>query len=369
MKAGFCNRSLFLLMTLILMLASSIKPIWSENIHVMEPDSIVQSRAVKDCQKSKSPEVPEIQFSPLREGVTESGRGDEAEKTTEAHMCGIPCLPRNTEPVRNDAMTTFFRELNGKSFASGGDNQDELKLLEEEWVQSDRPMKRPEDVENQMVIMDFDYYYKSYKDGRNVYNALPLLIRIDTGRNTEARISSDFLAWQDPVIGFNDITVGFKWQFAEKNPSMALMAACELPTAGAGIGDPGAEPGAMAIIDLKLGKRWDWLINVGAVNNVDGSSFERYWQWNYNTEFDYSLNDKSTLSLALITTCPNAYPDGTNLSRLDLGYYYNPRPDTQFYVHVARGLSPVDRDWVVIAGVSRGFHNIFGSRKKDEKKE
>jgi len=63
--------------------------------------------------------------------------------------------------------------------------------------------------------------------------------------------------------------------------------------------------------------------------------------------------------------CPNAYPDGTNLSRLDLGYYYNPKPDTQYYIHVARGLSPVDRDWVVIAGLSRSFQNIFGPGSKE----
>lgn len=312
---------------------------------------------------------PEIRFSPLVQ-KEEPGLPGKVESSSDSRICGMPFEPGNAEPGCSSSLISLFRELNGRFYASGQDNQDDLlELLKQERVQNDRPMKKPDDVENNLMIIDYDYYYKSYKDGRNVYNATPVLIRIDTGRNTEARISSDFLAWQDPVVGFNDITVGFKWQLTEKSPSIALMGACELPTASAGVGDPGAEPGALAIIDFKLGKKWDWLINVGAVNNVDGTSFERYWQWNYNTEFDYAMDDRSTLSLGLITMCPNAYPDGTNCSRLDLGFSHNPRPDIQYYLHIGKGLSPVDRDWVLIAGVSKSFQSIFGPGRKEQKKE
>jgi len=313
---------------------------------------------------------PEIRFSPLVQNAEESGLSGNVESSADFRPCGMLFEPDNAEPENSSSLISLFQELNSRFYASGQDNQDALlKMLKHKKVQSDRLLKKPEDVENNLMIIDYDYYYKSYKDGPNVYNATPLLIRIDTGHNTEARISSDFLTWQDPVVGFNDITVGFKWQLTEKSPSIALIGSCELPTASAGVGDPGAEPGAVAIIDFKLGKKWDWLINVGAVNNVDDTSFERYWQWNYDTEFDYALDDKSTLSLGLITICPNAYPDGTNCSRLDLGFSHNPRPDIQYYLHIGKGLSPVDRDWVFLGGVSKSFQSIFGPGRKEQEKK
>ncbi len=306
------------------LLSFTLKPTWGESFHEKEPGDSLHSGAAPVREESKSPDVPEMQFSPLKE--TKSTRVREVDKSTADHVCGTP-LPAGEKPAE-DTVTLFFKTLNSRFFAVNEERQEEmLELLEQESVQSDRPLKRSRDIENNLMVIDYDYYYRSYKDGRNVYNALPILIRIDTGPGTEARIQTDSLTWQDPNCGFNDLNVGFKWHFAEKNSSMAFVGFCELPTAGGGVGDPGVEPSAAIAIDTKLGERWDWLVNIGAVNNVDGNSFQRYWQWIYASEFDYSINKKSTVSLALIATCPNAFPDGTNLTRLDLGYSYNPRPD------------------------------------------
>ncbi|MDQ7821609.1 MAG: hypothetical protein RDV48_02305 [Candidatus Eremiobacteraeota bacterium] len=253
-------------------------------------------------------------------------------------------------------LASYLREKQGPALAQKDRGDDELQTVvgtDEEIFRMDRPFVSPGNLENHAVVLENYYNYESYKDGSTVYNCLPYILRFDTGKNTEARIYSDFYTWQHPTNGVNDINLGFKWQFLNaRNASMALMGTVELPTAGGGVGDPGVEPGIMFIYDQKLGGPWDVLINVALNNYIDGTSFLHYNRMTYAASLNYQLTKKTSYYLGSSALCPKWYPNSFDITRLTGGWCYSPNSRRSYTINVSKGLSSVHRDWWLLVGIS-----------------
>jgi len=276
---------------------------------------------------------------------------------------GIPSLSAGSLNEHNQVLIRKIEDTlqsQARCLAAGGKKEGliDQPAPGEDMMKMDRPFKRSKDVENHNVYLDVDFFYKTYTpyDGSSPYTAFPFLLRIDTGRNTEWWVGSDFLTWQSPNCGVNDLSTGIKWQFCEKNPSMAIWAGCRLPTAGGGVGDGAAEPSALISIEQGLGGPWGLGINVGFGNYWNSTQMQRYDQALYAVQLEYNLQHNQSLSLGCWNICPNDLPGtrkGVNVSRMDLGYAINLDVKTQYSIHITRGMSPVDRDWGFLIGVGR----------------
>lgn len=220
---------------------------------------------------------------------------------------------------------------------------------------TDHHVVKSTDLENRHVQLDVQYLYKSYKDGTSSYLALPIMIRFDTGPFSELRLSTDFLTYQKPALGFSDISLGFKWNFHKGNPSLGLLGSVEFPNGSAGLADPAMEPSARLLFDYSFGKNWTFSANGGWSSMVDVKSFIRYNRINYASELACAVSPKNRASIIFTGYGPDKSPGGIPLTRLFAGFYHEPRKNVQYNLFVGRGLAPRDVDWMITGGVSRRF--------------
>lgn len=291
----------------------------------------------------------------MTETVKTGQTDDNAIKTENVNVEGVN---ENSDVNRDlvDSLTECLQKKKEQMAAREATESELLRFIEDDdepQIFTDKAIKRSWDVEYHQVYLDWNYYYRSYKNSSsNVYNSMPFLIRIDTGKDTELRFSSDFITYQDPILAINDLNVGYKWHIKQSNPSIGILLNVELPTAGGGVGDPGIEPSLFFLLDFKMGKKWDLSMNLGGGYLRDGTSLQYYIQWQPAFELDYRINKKYTLGLAYVTKLPNAYPNGQNLGALYLCLYHNPRKNFQYNFIIGKGLSGIDRDWVGSFGIS-----------------
>jgi hypothetical protein len=214
---------------------------------------------------------------------------------------------------------------------------------------------KPKDIENRDVQLELDYVTTTYKDNTSTEYYFPVLIRIDTGRDTEVRIASGFLEYQNPRWGFNDVVVGFKWQFHEGNPSMGILANVEFPSSSAGLGDCSVEPSLGYLVDCKITERWDFAANFSFCDKIDNTSKERYIQILPAIQTGYSIDDRNYVFAAIGGKYPNKKPGGIGLMTAGVGYTINVHKNTQLNFTIARGLSPIDKAWLFDTGLNFKF--------------
>jgi hypothetical protein len=235
---------------------------------------------------------------------------------------------------------------------SPGEGREEM-LLPLEDTEVDQPVVSSYDLEKRKVQLETYYLRKSYKDGSSAYMAIPLTLRVDTGHNSEAFISSDFLTYQKPNFGINDITVGMKWQFIESNPSFAVIGTCEFPSGGAGLAAGGVQPSVILACDIKTKNKWEYTVNAGWVRNVDSKLEKGYDQIFYYGQAEYDINDKNSISVGFAGKSPDSYLNGTHLTYAVLGYEYRPRPGLSLNADISKGLSYKGEDWVFLFGIGQ----------------
>lgn len=204
--------------------------------------------------------------------------------------------------------------------------------------------------------LEIDFFSKTYMpaDGSTTYTSTPFLFRTNILKHTDWWIGSDLLTKQYPNCGINDIVSGLKWHFKQGEPDIALIAGAQFNTAGGNVGDHAFEPQAGIALDYDINRKWQISANVLYKYLWDSTARQRYNQYNYANENYYTFNDKQRASFGFIANCPNAspvIPKGVNVTKAFAGYFFSPNKNLHYSIHVTKGLSFVDINWSVLAGV------------------
>jgi Putative MetA-pathway of phenol degradation len=209
------------------------------------------------------------------------------------------------------------------------------------------------DVDDTIKI-EVDAGYSRDHDGSDLYS-MPVLIRFDTGRTTELRLRSNFLSYDNSQLGFSDVALGFKWNFREGNPNMAIIAEAEFPTGTAGFEAPGMEYNATLALDYRFDERWGLAFNVGSGSAIDDDVELRYFGLNSSVQLGYKLDDDDHLGLGLTVAGPDAASGGQTNTLVSLGYSHAFRKEVELTLYLGRRLSNKGPDFAVILGYATSF--------------
>lgn len=267
----------------------------------------------------------------------------------------IPLLA-DIETISLLVKTDFIISSSNKTIAetdksSSDEKPEDLDLIEGEY--SD--VIKPEDMEKGYVQLEMDFVSLHYKDNTSTENYFPVLLRIDTGPQTELRIFSSFLEYQSPRWGFNDVSVGFKWHFRQENPSMGLLGTVTFPSGSGGFGDGALEPEVAYLIKYAFKDRWDLSGIVLVRNNMDSNSKERYNQIISGMQIGYTINDNHYIFISGGIKYPNKDPGGVGLVTVNTGYTVNLHDNLQMTINLSRGLSSIDKSWLFNIGFNYRF--------------
>ncbi len=258
-------------------------------------------------------------------------------------------------PVKPDFIISSSGKTTANTSNTDGDgeikDEETIELIEGEYIN----VIKPEDIEKGYVQFEMDFVTIPYKDNTATETYFPILIRIDTGSQTELRIFSSFLEYQSPTWGFNDISVGFKWNFRDENPSMALLGTVEFPSGSGGFGDGAPEPGIAYLIDYQFNDSWDISGTVLVMNNNDTNSKKRYNQIISGMQLGYKINKNHYIFISGGVKYPNKDPGGVGLTNLNTGYTVNLNDNLQMTLNVTRGLACIDKAWLFNIGFNYRF--------------
>jgi len=233
--------------------------------------------------------------------------------------------------------------------------QDERLPEEEYQIHEETPVFiEALDMEDGKVQLEVDFISRSYKDGRNTYYATPFLLRIDTGHGTELRILSDFLVYQEPRYGINDITIGVKWNFYKGNTNLAILPNVELPVGGGGFPVPEPLPGINFLGDININEKWCVSFNTGWSSQMDGVRQDRYNQGTYLAQVCYSPDSDNQISLGGLVVAPYVL-NGDNVTRLYINYSHVINPNFSLSMTVLKGASAVDRNLQIMFGINHSW--------------
>jgi outer membrane putative beta-barrel porin/alpha-amylase len=228
------------------------------------------------------------------------------------------------------------------------------EILREEFSEKDSPFViTATDLGNGQVKFENDFIYERSRDGEDTFQ-IPVLLRIDTGPETEFRLRHDFLTYSDPNLGFGDTTVGFKWAFLqEENQNLAIVGDIELPIGSAGFEADALEYFGVLAYDHDLGSKWLWSLNLNAASLV-GEDLVRFTAIGFATQFAYRIGEDE-ISVGVEIGGPDERIDGTTLASLNVGYAHNVGPGSDFTVNLGRRLSGKGSNFTLVLGFGQTF--------------
>lgn len=223
--------------------------------------------------------------------------------------------------------------------------------------QNDRPILiRSRDIEGDKQQIEVALRFSRDRDGSPAELRLPVLYRLDTGDDWEFRVQSNFLTYQNPNLGFSDVSVGFKWNFSDQPHSgWSVVGALEVPTGSAGFADSGLEPTLILIHDRTLSERWGVTYNAGITYSRDSDTLRYYLVTSAAAALSYNLSSKTQLSAAVLVSTPDALVDGITQVNGALGVTQSLSEHTQLNLTASRSFSATGDDYEFIFGVSQRF--------------
>ncbi len=223
--------------------------------------------------------------------------------------------------------------------------------------QNDRPIIiRSHDVDDDKQQIEIALGFSRDRDGSPAELRLPVLYRLDTGEDWEFRLQSNFLTYQDPNLGFSDISLGFKWNFSDKpRAGWSIVGSVEIPSGSAGFAAAGVEPTLILIHDQTLSDRWGVTLNVGVTYSRDSETLDSYLVTNGAASLSYSLSSSTQLSAAVLVSSPDARFNGITQVYGALGLVQTLSEHTQFSLTAARSFSATGDDYQFVIGLSQRF--------------
>jgi hypothetical protein len=216
-----------------------------------------------------------------------------------------------------------------------------------------------------VVQIETGYAFERGRDGSGAH-LTPTLLRVGTGPDTELRLEGDGLTQQTiPVLlddgseanqrdrGLSDVSLGFKANLVEGDPSVGVLVTLDLPTGSQPFRAQTVTPAAKLLADFELGGDWSLGFNAGAIlpEDEDGS---RFAQGLFAASVGYPLSDSLRGFVELSGVGPDA-PGGDFLMAVDGGFTYLINPDVQLDVSAIKGISASGLDWGVGGGLSVRF--------------
>ena len=226
-------------------------------------------------------------------------------------------------------------------------------------IATDRPdfTETAESVPFGRIQLEGGYTFGRLEDEKS-HSLGELLVRIATGRRTEARIGLNSYSWvRGPggrMSGFEDMTLGFKAKVLDGaespgfgKPNVAVIGHTTLPTGSRGFRENSLQP------EAKLCFAWDLTDRLAMGSNLNygwpTEGGDRFGQFTGTLAFGYSLNDRAGAFLELFTFAP-ASNDGPNATYLDGGFTYLINNDYQLDIRAGIGLNSAKPDYFVGAG-------------------
>ena len=188
----------------------------------------------------------------------------------------------------------------------------------EDDLQIEEPVTEPQDLENKEYTLTAGFFHKAFKNIVPAYNAFPLVLKMDTGRHTEADIAADIYTFQGNTTGPGDISVEFKWDFYKTQElNVGTLASLALPTGITAQTDNGFEPAGLLLAELDMGKGWSLSGNAGLACMHDPVAATAYTRWTYSGEAAWKPGSTAFYT-AYAGFTPNA-SNGINIERIFLG--------------------------------------------------
>lgn len=227
-------------------------------------------------------------------------------------------------------------------------------------IATDRPdfTETAESVPLGRIQLEGGYTFSRVEDEK-AHTLGELLLRIATGRRTEARIGINSYNWikhsGGNESGLEDATLGFKVKLLDGSespgfgrPNIALIGHTTVPTGGRGFREDNLQP------EVKLCFAWDLTERLAMGSNLnygwasDGGA--RFGQFSGTLSFGYSLNSRTGAYVEYFAFLPSA-KDGPNANFIDGGLTYLVNSDYQLDIRAGFGLNSARPDYFVGAGL------------------
>ena len=232
----------------------------------------------------------------------------------------------------------------------------------DEPIATDRPdfTETAETVPFQRIQLEGGYSFSRLEDEK-AHSLGELLLRIATGRRTEARIGLNSYSWvrgpEGRFSGLEDATLGFKVKLLDgdealgfRRPNIALIGEASIPSGSSAFREDNLQPGA------KICLAWDLTDKLGMGSNLNyawaSEAGRRFGQFSGTLAFGYSVCDRAGVFLEYFTFIPGSR-GGPNLSTIDGGVTYLVNNDYQLDVRVGLGLNSARPDYFIGAGFGR----------------
>ena len=227
-------------------------------------------------------------------------------------------------------------------------------------IATDRPdfTETAESVPFGRIQLEGGYTFATVDDERS-HSLGELLLRIATGRRTEARIGINSYSWvrssAGRVSGFEDPTLGFKAKLRDgapgfRTPTIAVIGHTTIPTGSCGFREDNFQPEAKLCFAWDLAERLAMGSNLNyAWASEDGA---RFGQFSGTLAFGYSVNDRMGAFLEYFTFVP-AGKGGPNANYIDGGFTFLVNNDYQLDVRAGFGLNSARPDYFIGAGFGR----------------
>jgi hypothetical protein len=229
----------------------------------------------------------------------------------------------------------------------------------EEPIATDRPdfTETAESVPLGRIQLEVGYTFARLSDER-AHTLGEFLLRIATGRRTEARIGINSYSWvrssSGRMSGLEDSTLGFKLELADGaetpgfgRPAVALIGQTTIPTGAPGFRENSLQP------EAKLCLAWDLCENLSLGSNLNygwpSEGGSRFGQFSGTLAFGYSLNARMGAFIEYFTFAP-ASQGGPNSSYVDGGFTYLVNDDFQLDFRAGLGLNSSSPEYFIGAG-------------------
>jgi hypothetical protein len=222
---------------------------------------------------------------------------------------------------------------------------------------SDRPfLIRAHNVEDDRHMVEVDFKVSRDRDGSPMQFNLPLLYRMNTGDGWEFRLQSSGLSYQNPNLGFSDLSAGFKWNFDPKGAARwSVVGTLEVPSGSAGFAGSSVDPTATLIFEHPISSRWNFVSNLSLGLTKDDPGRDYYGTLGAGAQISYAVGSKTQLNAIVLLNGRDAETNGITTIGAGVGVSRALSKHVQCSFTVGRSFSATGDDYQLITGISRRF--------------
>jgi len=199
------------------------------------------------------------------------------------------------------------------------------------------------------------FVYTSYKDDRSSKIAAPFLLRTKLSDRWEFRLASDFLEFQSPHLGIDDMTVGFGYTIRKDNPSISGRLSLKMPTGTSVFTDDAWLPGLHFAIHWTINDHFDLSANLGYASKSGATGQSTYKDQKNKIKFGYRTDGGNYYYVQV----GQEFPDNSNPDRVLISWGFGYRKvigtGRVLIFDVNKYTTEGDKDWVIGIGIGQTY--------------